>query len=69
MGPDEEKKFLARLEKDLPAMAAKLEREKSKLRGLSGNALLKAQRALITLTLEVDGMKDTINTLRKRHGK
>ncbi|QMP84240.1 hypothetical protein HUN41_00120 [Streptomyces phage Coruscant] len=69
MKPEEELRFLAKLEKDLPAMAAKLEHEKSKLRGLSGNALLKGQRALITLTLEVDGMRDTINTLRKRHGK
>lgn len=69
MGPDEEKKFLAKLEKDLPAMAAKLENEKRKLRGLSGNALLKGQRALITLTLEVDGMKNSITALRKKHRK
>jgi hypothetical protein len=69
MDKQEKEKFLKNLERDLPAMQATLSQLKAEMRGLKGSELDIKGRKALKVQLEVNGMLETIKTLRKELGK
>lgn len=69
MDDKQKEAYLASLERDLPGMRAKLSQLKAEMRGLKGGDKDAKGRQAVQLHLEINGVVNTIKSLKKDLGK